>query len=240
MAGWRLVPCLVALLNEVNTLSPGRDKRSDGTVGDRAHQDRPSDHNPDETGETPHEDPDNDNEVHALDVDHTGPWPVPFDLVVDEVVRRHRLGLDDRLQNVIYNGLIASRSWGWTWRTYTGANAHTEHAHFSARYTSAHEASTRPWGLTARFAAGKDLDTMDSENRKALAADIAAALINTKVKVGDEQWTVGGCIGYLARKAYEIDKTLDTALETATAPAPKPSAPAASRPAGAAKGAAGK
>jgi len=149
-----LVPCLVVLRQEFNTLSPGRDKRSDGWIGDRSHAASSSDHNPDETGNTPYEDADDVDEVHGLDVDETGPWPggpQVFDYAVDEVVKRHRLGLDDRLQNVIRNGRIASRSWGWTWRDYTGPNGHYEHAHFSARYTSSHENDRRPFGVLARF-----------------------------------------------------------------------------------------
>ena len=42
---------------------------------------------------------------------------------------------------------IASRSWGWTWRDYTEDDPHINHAHFSARYTTAQEADTRPWGV---------------------------------------------------------------------------------------------
>ena len=152
-ASWILIPCLVALRNEFNELSPKRDKASDGSIGNTAHAGGSSDHNPDETGNTPSEDADHINEVHAIDVDSSGPWPngATFDLLVNEIVTRHRQGLDDRLQNVIYNRRIASRTWGWTWRDYTGTSAHTEHGHFSGRYESVHESNTRPWGLTARF-----------------------------------------------------------------------------------------
>lgn len=240
----KLVPCLVALRGEFNVLNPARDRRSDGWISDRAHRDRMSDHNPDESGETPYADPDNVDEVHALDVDATGPWPAPFNVIVNEVVRRHRLGLDDRLQNVIYNGQIASRSWGWTWREYTGSNAHREHAHFSARYTAAHEASTRPWGLTARFASGKDFDHMDSEDRKALAKDIAEAIMASPVKVGDETWRYDTAVGYQTRKLYEIDKTADTAAAAAKpatpAPAKSTTTPKPAAPAGSAKSTAGR
>lgn len=149
MASWVLVPCLGALRTEVNRLAPGRDQRSDGSVGDLAHQDSSSDHNPDETGETPYEDADSTNEVHAIDLDASGPWPAGWSMerIVQTVVMRHRNGLDDRLQNVIYKRRIWSRSWGWTQRAYTGKNAHTEHAHFSARYTTAQERDTRWWGI---------------------------------------------------------------------------------------------
>lgn len=148
MASWILVPCLVSLRNEFNRLAPRRDKGSDGSIGDAAHSQSSSDHNPDETGRTPYEDADRINEVHAIDVDKdlrlTG-WTM--DKAVEIIVVRHRSGRDDRLQNVIWNRRIWSRQWGWTARAYTGANAHTHHAHFSARYTTAQESDTRPWGL---------------------------------------------------------------------------------------------
>lgn len=150
VASWTLVPCLVTLRGEFNALAPGRDRASDGSIGDQAHAQSSSDHNPDETGATPYEDADSTNEVHAIDVDKdlrkTG-WTMAR--AVGIIVLRHRNGQDDRLQNVIYNRVIYSRSWGWTARTYTGSNAHTEHAHFSARYTTAEERDTRPWGLLA-------------------------------------------------------------------------------------------
>jgi len=148
MASWILVPCLVSLRSEFNAVAPGRDRSSDGSIGDTAHSRSSSDHNPDETGSTPSEDADSINEVHAVDVDkdlRTAGWTMQK--AVEIIVVRHRQGRDDRLQNVIYNRRIWSRSWGWTTRTYTGANAHTQHAHFSARYTTAQERDTRPWGL---------------------------------------------------------------------------------------------
>jgi hypothetical protein len=148
MASWILVPCLVSLRNEFNLLAPGRDRTSDGSIGDTAHQHESSDHNPDETGSTPYHDADHINEVHAIDVDddlRTAGWTM--DRCLEIIITRHREGRDDRLQNVIYNRRIWSRSWGWTARAYTGASAHTEHAHFSARYTTAQESDTTAWGL---------------------------------------------------------------------------------------------
>jgi hypothetical protein len=144
-----LVPCLVALRSEFNLVAAGRDKRSDGWLGDRAHALTPSDHNPDESGRTPYSDADNVDEVHGLDVDDTGPWPPGFDFdsSVERIRLRHALGVDARLQNIIRNGRIASRSWGWSWRTFTGSNGHYEHAHFSARYLTKHENDTSPWGV---------------------------------------------------------------------------------------------
>lgn len=148
-----LVPCLNALRGEFNTLSPNRDKSTDGWIGDTSHGASSSDHNPDETGNTPNEDSDNVDEVHAIDVDKSGPWPAgaSFTDLVNEVVNRHKAGKDNRLQNVIWNRKIASKSWGWTWDDYTGSNSHTEHAHFSALYSSAQEADTSSWGLVDKW-----------------------------------------------------------------------------------------
>lgn len=148
MPSWKLVPSLVALRNEFNLLAPRRDKASDGSIGDRAHAHRPSDHNPDETGSTPAEDADRANEVHAIDVDkdlNTPGWTMQK--AVDVIVARHRSGQDNRLEYIIYNGRIWSRKSGWTARRYTGSNPHDKHAHFSARYNDAAESGTRSWGL---------------------------------------------------------------------------------------------
>ena len=148
MASWVLVPCLVSLRTEFNTLAPSRDRNSDGSIGDSAHASSSSDHNPDETGATPYEDADSTNEVHAIDVDadlRKAGWTMAK--AVEVIVTRHRSGADNRLQNVIFNRRIWSQSWGWTARTYTGSNPHDKHAHFSSRYTTTQERDTRRWGL---------------------------------------------------------------------------------------------
>jgi hypothetical protein len=125
MPDWYLVPCLVQLRTEFNALSPDRDKGADGSIGDTAHQaESTSDHNPDALGR-----------VLAVDIDSTGPWPADFDALVKYIVGRQRSGADNRLQYVIWNRRIASRSTNWAWATYTGtADPHTGHAHFSARH----------------------------------------------------------------------------------------------------------
>lgn len=150
MSSWILVPCLVALRGEYDQVSPRRDKGADGSIGDAAHASS-SDHSPDEDSIVLRaRDSDNTNEVHALDIDSSGPWPSDgwFDASVKRLVERHRTGLDDRLQYVIWDGRIANRDvQGWAWRAYSGADRHTNHAHFSARYTTAAEADTSPWGV---------------------------------------------------------------------------------------------
>lgn len=191
MASWILVPSLVSLRNEFNELAPHRDKASDGSIGDTSHAAASSDHNPDETGNTPTEDADNVNEVHAIDVDddlRKAGWSMSR--CVEIIVTRHREGRDNRLQNVIWNRRIWSRSWGWTARSYNGPSPHTEHAHFSARYTTAQEADTRGWGLLEALAAEEDIPMEPAEFNKLMdgwaktpnaQAALAKAFLDAKV-----------------------------------------------------------
>lgn len=157
MSAWTVVPCLMVLRDEFNLVSPKRDKGADGTIGDTAHAGGgTSDHLPDEDyAALRDKDSDHANEVHALDIDSSGPWPGGkswFHRTIIEIVAREKADYESpttigRLQYVIWDGRIASRSWGWTWQEYNGQDRHTNHAHFSARYVTAAEASTRPWGV---------------------------------------------------------------------------------------------
>ncbi len=179
MASWVLVPALVSLRAEFNALAPSREKSSAGSIGDSAHASSSSDHNPDETGATPYEDVDSINEVHAIDVDidlRKPGWKMAK--AVDIIVTRHRTGRDDRLQNVIYKRRIWSRSGGWTAREYTGSNPHDEHAHFSSRYTTAQEASTRPWGLLEQEDDVSQADVIAALNSADGQAAIGRATLN--------------------------------------------------------------
>jgi hypothetical protein len=171
VGSWVLVPCLVALRHEFDQAGPTRDRSSDGSIGNQAHAQSSSDHNPDETGITPYEDGDDRDEVHAIDVDDSGPWRPGFDFddAVEHVRAEHAAGRDNRLQNIIRNRRIASRSWGWTWRKYTGPSPHTEHAHFSARYTTAAENDTSPWGVYREVIVTTQFNAEDKTELKAAA-----------------------------------------------------------------------
>lgn len=148
MASWILIPCLKTLFAEFDRIAPVRDKASDGSVGDTAHQEEVSDHNPDETGRVPIHDADKVNEVHAIDVDDDlNESDLTMEKVVQFLLSRCRTGAEKRLRYIIYNRRIWSASSGWVQKTYTGASPHTEHAHFSASYETAREASTASWHL---------------------------------------------------------------------------------------------
>jgi hypothetical protein len=148
MADWILVPCLGQLRTELNRIAPGRDRTSDGTIGDPAHQSRVSDHNDDETGKVPIRDADSKHEVHAYDADKDLREPgLTMEMVVQHVVARCRSGAEKRLRYVIYNRRIWEASNGWKQRDYDGDSPHIEHAHFSASYETKLEASTASWHL---------------------------------------------------------------------------------------------
>lgn len=161
MSAWIVVPCLDVLRDEFDAVAPGRDKGADGGIGDSAHTSS-SDHTPDEDSDVLRDhDADSKNEIHARDIDSSGPWPDGkgavvggwFDTKIRAIAERERQDYESptiigRLQYIIWNHKIISRSWGWSeWRAYTGADPHTNHAHFSARYVTEAEYSTRPWGV---------------------------------------------------------------------------------------------
>jgi hypothetical protein len=171
-----LVPCLVKLREEFNALAPGRDKGSDGWIGDPAHAARTSDHNPRSDGA-----------VLALDIDSTGPWPVPFGDLVES------LRGDDRLEYLIWNGRIASHDRGWTWRDYAGSSdPHTGHAHFSARHDRTGNRSTARWGLSEVGDMTKDelIAALNSTEGQAAIAKAAGRGVHDR-QIGRSGITIG-------------------------------------------------
>ena len=109
------------LRSEINTKYPNRDKRSDGWIGDTAHNARKSDHNPDKNGW-----------VRAIDIDS--------DLVkgsskeswlLAEQIKTIALKGDKRISYVIHQHRITSPRQNWAWRVYKGANPHVSHIHIS-------------------------------------------------------------------------------------------------------------
>jgi hypothetical protein len=196
MATWILVPCLGQLRTELNRLAPNRDKSSDGTIGDTAHQSRVSDHNDDEVGRVPIRDADSKHEVHAIDLDVNLREPnLTMEMVVQHVVGRCRSGAEKRLRYVIYNRRIWEGSNGWRQRAYSGDNAHTQHAHFSASYETKLEASTASWRL-------EDIPVALTEaDKKWLAAQIDKAATAAAERVWKTRWNINfepGSTPYMA------------------------------------------
>ncbi|GAA0431847.1 hypothetical protein Aca07nite_18730 [Actinoplanes capillaceus] len=196
MATWILVPCLGQLRTELNRIAPGRDTSSDGTIGDVAHQSRSSDHNDDEVGNVPIRDADSKHEVHAVDLDaDLRESDLTMEKVVQHVVARCRSGAEKRLRYVIYNRRIWEASNNWRQRSYSGDNAHTQHAHFSSSYETRYEASTASWHL-------EDIPVALTEaDKKWLAAQIDKAATTAAERVWKTKWNINfepGSTPYMA------------------------------------------
>ena len=123
------------LRSEINTKYPKRDKRSDGWIGDTAHNARKSDHNPDKNGW-----------VRAIDID--------ADLVKDsskeswllaEQIKTIALKSDKRISYVIHQHRIASPLKNWAWRVYKGSNPHVSHIHIS--FTKSGDLNGKVFGI---------------------------------------------------------------------------------------------
>lgn len=149
---WVLTRGLNTVRAEFNTVFPGRDKTTDGSVGDLAHQTGSSGHNPDKTGKAEYKDGDAKDEVRAIDVDRDlvpGSATDWMELVVQYLVKKARAGQYIPFRYIIYKGRIWSRTDGWQTRTYTGANKHDKHAHFSGDYTQTADEWTGSLGLAS-------------------------------------------------------------------------------------------
>lgn len=123
------------LRSEINAKYPNRDKRSDGWIGDTAHNARKSDHNPDKQGW-----------VRAIDIDS--------DLVkgsskeswlLAEQIKTIALKGDKRISYVIHQHRIASPLKNWAWRVYKGSNPHVSHIHIS--FTKAGDLNGKVFGI---------------------------------------------------------------------------------------------
>ena|SRR6478609_6734356 len=143
---WRPAASLVALRNEINAIAPGRSKASDGTIGDAAHQQHHSDHNPDAEGM-----------VRALDVTHDPAGGADMAIISE----RLRVAKDRRATYIIFNRRIASETHGWTWRDYTGSSPHKEHMHVSVSANDSLADDTSPWGLVGAGPGGDGGVTTD-------------------------------------------------------------------------------
>lgn len=134
VAPWRLARSLVQLRAQLNELYPRRSKDSDGTIGDEAHAQQVSDHNPDRAGV-----------VRAFDITHD-----PADgLDIAELAEVLRLSRDARVKYVIANGRIFAGPAGpspWQWRDYKGTDPHTNHLHLSVA-AGARGDDPSPWRI---------------------------------------------------------------------------------------------
>ena len=158
MSAWSVIACLLTLRTEFNVISPTRDKGADGTIGNSLHTSS-SDHTPDEDSAVLRDhDADSKNEVHALDIDSSGPWPGTgtqkerFHAIVMRIIAGEKAKWKSktdkcRLNYVIWDRKIYDKDNDFEPRDYDGDDPHTNHAHFSGRYETSCENDTRPFGV---------------------------------------------------------------------------------------------
>lgn len=130
--GWKLAQALCVLEDQVNAKYPGRSKLSDGSIGDRAHMARTSDHNV------------HNGYCHALDLTHDPQHGFSSEKFAQALLDAQ----DPRLKYVISNKKIGSGPGGPSpgkWRTYSGANPHNHHCHISVNELG--ETSIKPWDI---------------------------------------------------------------------------------------------
>jgi hypothetical protein len=213
-----LTPGMKNLGNQFNRRWPGRDGASDGAWGDYQHQQGTSGHNPDDTQYHNAEwdgDSDNKQEIRAIDVDNTLNDPdVNMQMVIDHM--RKLPGLSSVIRYMIYNRKIYKASNGFNPENYTGASAHTEHAHFSGAYT---DASDENKTFDFKFdELGEDMPT---------AEEIASAVWNYKITDfvdtanPKRQLTAATWLGYSdGRRNDEMNNTNARAKDVLNALAP--------------------
>jgi len=109
------------LREQIDDAYPDRDRKSDGWIGDAAHSNRKSDHNPDSINGI----------VRAIDVDKDLDSRASTGAYLADQIRLCAKAGDKRIKYVIYSGKIASAKSFWRFRTYSGINRHDKHIHIS-------------------------------------------------------------------------------------------------------------
>lgn len=149
--GWVKVKWIDPMFNAFNAAFPNRTKGSDGTIGDKAHEDEKSGHNADDTpGSKPErEDADTKAEVRADDV--TSDLRDPRGIRMWDVVQSILATPDDliRLIYMICDGRIWRKANGWREEKYDGKDQHYGHGHFSG--DPAYDEDGRPWPSILKF-----------------------------------------------------------------------------------------
>lgn len=215
---WRNAIASIKLAQEINTRWPNRDKASDGTIGDAAHQSRTSDHNPwvkDRNGV---------GVVRARDIDEdldgnradSGQDIKP---VFDHLLKLAKAG-DPRLNGggyIISEGRIYSERQNWASRPYSGmANPHNKHLHVSFSLNASGYDSDKPWGLLTPTQKVKTVKKDDRGGNVAFIADMANILIKAGYAVDANNKPVRTQLsvptGGSARNNFVYDNKMKTAI----------------------------
>lgn len=144
--GWRLAGCLAQLLDDADRFAPRRSRRSDGTIGDRAHQSRHSDHNPDSGGN-----------VCGLDLTNDPSGGFDAWQVAQTIARNIVAGTERRVvylisgDPTIAGDLIfhqVGTIWRWDPHPYTGGTHNGHHLHVSCVHGLPEREDRSRWQLS--------------------------------------------------------------------------------------------
>jgi hypothetical protein len=141
---WRVAKSLDQLLAQVNALAPGRNKDSDGAIGDARHQQSDSDHNPwVKDGTT--------GVVTARDFTDDAAKGCSAEAIFQSLIASK----DARLKYLIWNKqIVSSQVSPWKVRVYGGANPHQSHIHVSVLPDQARYDDASNWDLSQVQVAG--------------------------------------------------------------------------------------
>lgn len=187
-----LAPALVVFRAEINRRWPGRDTKSDGWIGDKAHQSTVSDHNPNGR-----------DRVDAYDVDKDG---VDMDVII-AAAKRH-----PSIRYIIWQRKLYHRHRGWKAENYTGPNAHREHAHFSIEQAEWAENDRRSWGIAAGPTTQGDTLiglTKGDEGPEVEALQWALESIGIDIGTADRKYGPKTAAGVLAMRRSQGSKATD-------------------------------
>lgn len=211
---WRLCAALVVLVKEVDRRWPKRDKTSDGSVGDLAHRNRTSDHNPDDDGDVKAADIDEDLEGNA------GAYPRfkagdNIRRLREALLQQARAGKLPQLFYIISEGYIYSITYGFRKRKYALADKmpHDHHMHVSAR--AAYKNSRRPW--LAELPPKRSANPITRAEAYTLAAvDVDWVLARRKTQIPSRHvWFVQAWLRTTGHYTGTVDGIWGKATETA-------------------------
>lgn len=134
---WRLANSLITLRDQINKNYPGRNKASDGTIGDAAHASSVSQHNPNSAGV-----------VTAFDITHDPAHRLDGGSLAESLTK------DGRTWYVIWNNRIWEEG---QWITYNGSDPHTSHVHISTSQESKMYDNGGLWNLNK----GEEMSKID-------------------------------------------------------------------------------
>jgi hypothetical protein len=186
MADFVVDKSLDVLLRQLNDYAPGRDKSSDGSIGDTAHQSRTSAHNPQDTADSA-DGNDPDNQVDARDFTHDPAHGADMGNMTEDI----RKSRDPRVELVIWNSRqfssypTSSRK-AWEWGPYSGTNDHSRHAHVQVRDVG--NDNTTPWKVFTMSAQTDDIILRWSRGVDTRTDGVSIEPVKWRVR--DEAWQV--------------------------------------------------